>query len=75
LRPCAGSLGVINLVKSYDAARVEAACRRGNSVGSTTYGLVASILKHGLDCEFANDAAPDDPPFRHGNIRRSGFYH
>ena len=68
-------LGIINLVKSYDAARVEAACRRGNSVGSTTYGSVASILKHGLDRAFAHDAAPDDPPLRHGNIRGSGYYH
>ena len=68
-------LGIINLVKSYDAARVEAACRRGNSVGCTTYGSVASILKHGLDRAFANDAAPDDPPLRHGNIRGSGYYH
>ena len=37
--------------------------------------LVASILKHGLDRAFAHDAAPDDPPLRHGNIRGSGYYH
>ena len=68
-------LGILSLVKSHGAKRVEAACRRGNSVGSTTYGSVASILKHGLDRAFAHDAAPDDPPLRHSNIRGSGYYH
>ena len=68
-------LGIISLVKSHGPVRVEAACRRGNAVGSTTYGSVASILKHGLDRAFAHDAAPDDPPLRHGNIRGSGYYH
>ena len=68
-------LGITSLVKTYGAARVEAACSRGNHVGSTTYGSVASILKHGLDRAFAHDAAPDDPPLRHGNIRGSGYYH
>jgi transposase len=42
-------LGIINLVKSYGPVRVEAACRRGNDIGATTYGSIASILKHGLD--------------------------
>ena len=68
-------LGILSLVKSHGAKRVEAACRRGNSVGSTTYGSVASILKHGLDRAFAHDAAPDDPPLRHSNIRGSGYDH
>ena len=68
-------LGIISLVKSHGPLRVEAACRRGNAVGSTTYGSVASILKHGLDRAFAHDAASDDPPVRHGNIRGSGYYH
>ena len=68
-------LGIISLVKSYGPARVEAACRRGNDVGSTTYGSIASILKHGLDHAFAQQAPPDAPPLRHGNIRGSGYYH
>jgi transposase len=68
-------LGILSLVKSYGPARVEAASRRGNDVGSTTYGSIASILKHGLDHAFAQQATPDDPPLRHGNIRGSGYYH
>jgi hypothetical protein len=48
---------------------------RGNDVGSTTYGSIASILKHGLDKAYAQEATPDAPPFRHGNIRGSNYYH
>ena len=68
-------LGIISLVKSYGPARVEAACRRGNDVGATTYGSIASILKHGLDRAFAKDAAQDAEPLRHSNIRGSDYYH
>ena len=68
-------LGIISLVKTHGPERVEAACHRGNCVGSTTYGSVASILKHGLDRDFTQGAAADDPPLRHGNIRGSGYYH
>jgi len=68
-------LGVISLVKSYGPARVEAACRRGNHVGATTYGSIASILKHGLDKAFTPEAAPDLPPIRHDNIRGPDTYH
>ena len=68
-------LGIISLVKSYRAARVEAACRRGNHVGSATYGSIASILKHGLDKAFAQEATPDTPPLRHDNIRGPDTYH
>lgn len=68
-------LGILSLVKSYGAVRVEAACRRGNSIGSTTYGSVASILKHGLDRAFLPDATAAQEPLQHGNIRGSDYYH
>lgn len=68
-------LGVLSLVKSYGPARVEAACRRGNHVGASTYGSIASILKHGLDKAFAQEAPPDAPPIVHGNIRGPDYYH
>jgi len=37
----------------YGAQRVEAACHRRNDIGATSYGSVASILKHGLDKSYA----------------------
>ena len=68
-------LGIISLVKSYGRERVEAACRRGNDIRATSYGSIASILQHGLDKAYAQEATPDAPPIRHGNIRGSGYYH
>ena len=68
-------MGVLSLVKSYGSLRVEAACRRGNDVGATTYGSIASILKHGLDKAYAESATPETPPILHDNIRGAGTYH
>ncbi len=77
IRSC---LGIIGLGRSYGTARLEAASRRGNTIGaisygSISYGSIASILKHGLDKAFATETAPDTPPIRHGNIRGSGYFH
>ena len=68
-------LGILRLARSYGAARLEAACRRGNDIGATTYGSIASILKTGLDRAYAREPAPETPPIRHGNIRGTGYYH
>lgn len=68
-------LGILNLLRSYGPERVEAACRRGNDIGATTYGSIASILRHGLDRAYVREAPPDTPPLRHGNIRGPGYYH
>jgi transposase len=67
--------GILRLEKSYGAQRLEAACRRGNDIGATSYGSVASILKHGLDKAYAQESAPDGEPIRHANIRGRGYYH
>ena len=69
------SLGIISLVRTYGAGRVEAACRCGNDIRATTYGSIKSILQHGLDQAYANPKAPDAPPIRHANIRGRGYYH
>jgi transposase len=74
-------LGIIGLVKSYGPARVEAACRRGNDIGATTYGSIASILKPGLDKAYADNAreafahGTEEAAFEHGNIRGRDYYH
>ena len=68
-------LGIIGLGRTYGTARLEAASRRGNTIGAISYGSIASILKHGLDKAFAAEPAPDSPPIRHGNIRGSGYFH
>ena len=68
-------LGILGLVKSYGAPRVEAAARRGNDIGATTYGSIKSILQNGLDRAFAEPTMPDASPIRHANIRGRGYYH
>lgn len=68
-------LGIIGLTKTYGAARLEAALRRGNDIGATSYGLIASILQNGLDRAFSIEPTLDTPPIRHGNIRGPGYFH
>jgi transposase len=68
-------LGILRLARGYGTDRVEAACRRGNDIGATTYGSIASILKNGLDKAYAREPTPETPPIRHGNIRGTGYYH
>jgi transposase len=67
-------LGILSLIKSYGPERIEAAARRGNDIGATTYGSVKSILQNGLDRAF-NQNTPDPSPIRHANIRGRGYYH
>lgn len=68
-------LGIVGLVKGYGAERVEAAAKRGNDIGATTYGSIASILENGLDKAYAATATPHDRPIHHENIRGPGYYH
>jgi len=68
-------LGILQLARSYGSARLEAACRRGNDIGVTSYGSIKSILQHGLDKAYANERPPHEPPIQHGNIRGSSYFH
>jgi transposase len=68
-------LGILRRARSYGSARIEAACRRGNDIGATSYGSIKSILQHGLDRAYANEKPPDAPPIQHRNIRGTGYYH
>lgn len=66
-------LGIIRLSKKYEAARLEAACRRALSRGALSYRSVAGILRAGLDREEPEaEALPLGP---HGNIRGPSYYH
>ena len=38
-------LGILRLARTYGTVRLEAACHRGLSIGATSYGSIASILK------------------------------
>jgi transposase len=67
-------LGILRLARSYGSACIEAASRRGNDIGATSYGSIKSILQHGLDQAHANDAPPQAPPIHHRNIRGNGYY-
>jgi len=67
---------ILQLLEIPDGmTRLEAASRRGNDIGATTYGSIKSILQNGLDRAYANSKAPDAPPIRHANIRGRGYYH
>ena len=67
-------LGILSLIKSYGAERIEAAARRGNDIGATTYGSIKSILQNSLDRAF-NQNTPEPSPIRHANIRGRDYYH
>ncbi len=70
-------LGVLSLVKSYGPERIEAAAKRGNDIGATTYGSpgLNPVLEYGLDRAFAKPSTPDASPIRHTNIRGRDYYH
>ena len=67
-------LGILSLARSYDNARVDAACRRGILIKARSVASIRSILKNGLDRAFL-DETPDHQPLRHGNIRGQGYFH
>jgi transposase len=68
-------LGVIRLLASYGPERIEAAAKRGNDIGATTYGSIKSILEKGLDKAYAPSQTSDTWPIQHANIRGRGYYH
>ena len=67
-------LGVLALEKTYGAARLDAACRRGLQIGARSVSSIRSILKTGLDQAFL-ETTPDAEPMRHANIRGQRYYH
>jgi len=68
-------LGILALARSYGAARLEAACRRGAGIRARSVASIRSILQTGLDRAFLETEPDRQPPPRHGNIRGGGYFH
>jgi transposase len=67
-------MGILALQNTYGAVRLEAACRRGNTIQARSVGSIRSILKSGLDRSFL-DPEPELTPVRHANIRGRSYFH
>lgn len=69
-------LGILAPTRTYGAARVDAACRRGVSINARSVASIRSILKNGLDRAFLDeDGRSDREPVRHPNIRGRNYFH
>jgi transposase len=67
-------VGIMRLVKSYGAERLEAACGRALEIGARSYSSVNSILKTNRDRQ--RHAPPtDEPAIIHDNIRGPRYFH
>ena len=66
-------LGILSLARSYDNARVDAACRRGILIKARSVASIRSILKNGLDRAFLDETLrpPAPAPRQHP---RSGLF-
>ena len=69
-------LGIRRLVKTYDAARIEAACGRAFAAGGRSSRHIETILRAGLDrvAQPAVDEVPDSVA-DHENVRGGAYYH
>ncbi|MHC2627090.1 transposase [Bradyrhizobium huanghuaihaiense] len=67
-------LGILALVKSYGAERLDAACRRGILIKARSVASIRSILQNGLDRTFFDESF-EHQPLRHGNIRGRDYFH
>lgn len=67
-------LGILRLVETHGAERLERACRRAVSTGALSYRSLQAILSHRLE----DASLPEDPtpaaPIQHANIRGAGYY-
>jgi len=69
-------LGLLNLVKRYGPARLEAACQRALTLHAPTRRSVASILEHGLDhLPLSSPPLVPTTPLVPENLRGPTYYH
>jgi len=71
LRTCAG---VLRLGQDYGTDRLEAACRRGLSVGAVSYTSLQSILARDLDRVAVQDRPSAPVNDNHANVRGAQYY-
>ena len=68
-------LGLFALKRRFDAARLEAACRRACAAGTISYRSVKSILGTGLDSQPLDVVAPTTHlPATHAYLRGAAYY-
>lgn len=67
------ALGILRLAKKYGEQRLEAACRKANSLGVASYRSVNSMLKTGS--EKTQPQKPTTVRVEHTNIRGSTQFH
>jgi len=71
LRRCAG---VLRLGRDYGTDRLEAACRRGLTIGAVSYASLQSILRRNLDQTPVQDRPTAPVNDNHANVRGAGYY-
>jgi transposase len=67
-------MGILQLGKRYDARRLEAAARRANLIGASSYRSLASILENGLDSQPLPGRATKRHTIEHENVRGAVYY-
>lgn len=68
-------LGLLRMAQTYDPARLEAACRRAEHLGSFGYRTVKNILAAGLDqVPFEESTGCSEPLASHENVRGAQYY-
>jgi transposase len=69
-------LGIVRLVRSYGAARLDAAALRALEIGGRNYGTIKSILEKRLDEQpLEQRRTPGAVGIDHPNIRGPKYYH
>ena len=68
-------IGILGLVRRYDAERLDAACAKALALGTRSYGSVAAILKNAQVIKRADGKKTNHPSLLHENIRGPGYYH
>jgi transposase len=73
-----GCLGLLNLSRKYDGARLNAACERAVAIGASSVKSIKSILQNGLDGQPLKQPVTQTEEANtehHDNIRGPEYYH